>query len=150
MRKAYLIYISLLLFGLYACKKNDFIPPGMFQKVKCDYSQAYAPGLIPETTGPIYLFTKTYDANNRLSEITFRLRNVAYFPVDLYRYTVSYPQGHLVFTGMKGETVYNFAFNKQGQLDHVNGNDIRFIYTRNKLSEIVKGIESEPFIQMII
>jgi hypothetical protein len=148
MRKAYLIYISILLAGIFSCKKNDFIPAGMFQKIKCDYSQAYAPGLIPETTGPIYLFSKTYDVSNRLSQITFRLRNVAYFPVNQYSYTVSYPQGHMVFTGMKGETVYDFEFNKQGRLDNVNGNGYRFIYRGSKLTAIVNGVESAPFIQL--
>src|SRR6476661_1792063 len=105
MRKVYFFWLILLLAAMYSCKKNDLKGlNGFYNKNKCDYVQASAPGIIPETSGPIALFTKTYDASTRLQSIYSRFRNVATGIQYSFNLTVSYLPGKMIFLRDNGDT----------------------------------------------
>ena len=148
MRKAYSIWLLLLLTGIYSCKKNDLkVLNGMFNKNKCDYVQASAPGIIPETTGSIALFTKTYDASARLQSIYNRFRNVATGIQYSFNLSVSYQSGQMIFTRDEGDTTAVLNFSPNGRLTSAKSatpfyldwsyrREYNFIYAGNVLREI--------------
>jgi hypothetical protein len=147
MRKVYLACFLLILTAS-SCKKNDLKGlNGIFNKNKCDYVQASAPGIIPETTGPIALFTKTYDASSRLQSIYSRFRNVATGIRDSFNLAVSYLPGTMVFTRNNGDTTAVLNFSANGRLtsakaatpfylDWSHRREYNFIYAGNVLREI--------------
>jgi hypothetical protein len=168
MRKVYFACCLLLLAGIYSCKKNDLKGlNGIFNKNKCDYIQASAPGIIPETTGPIALFTKTYDASSRLQSIYTRFRNVATGIRESFNLTVSYLPGKMIFLRDNGDTSAVLNFSPSGRLttataatpfylDWSYRRDYNFIYSGNALREIqitgeVHSVDAGqwiPFIQL--
>jgi hypothetical protein len=117
MRKVYFACFLLLLSALSSCKKSDLKGlNGFYNKNKCDYVQASAPGIIPETTGPIALFTKTYDASTRLQSIYSRFRNVATGIRYSFNLTVSYQPGKMIFIRDNGDTSAVLNFGPSGRL----------------------------------
>jgi len=154
MRKAYLLWLIVLFTGFISCKKSDLKGfNGFINKNKCDYIQASAPGIIPETTGPIALFTKTYDASSRLQSIYTRFRNVATGIIENFNLNVSYMPGKMIFIRDNGDTSAILNFGPSGRLltataatpFYLNWSyrrDYNFIYTGNALSEI--QITGEP------
>jgi hypothetical protein len=148
MRKVYFTSFLLILTALSSCKKNDLKGMnGIFNKNKCDYIQASAPGIIPETSGSIALFTKTYDASSRLQSIYSRFRNVATGIRESFNLTISYQPGKMIFTRDNRDTTAVLNFSANGRLtsaivatpfylDWSYQRDYNFIYAGNVLREI--------------
>jgi hypothetical protein len=148
MRKVYFASFLLILTALSSCKKNDLKGMnGIFNKNKCDYVQASAPGIIPETSGSIALFTKTYDASSRLQSIYSRFRNVATGIQYSFNLNVSYQPGQMIFTRDNGDTTAVLNFSPNGRLTSAKAatpfyldwsyrRDYNFIYAGNVLREI--------------
>jgi hypothetical protein len=149
MRKALLNYLSLLLIVIAGCKRNDFENlPGALQKIKCDYIQASSPYLSMDHTLTVPLFTKVYNAQNRLEKILVRFRNVAtpfLYPSTL---DVSYPPGRVVFVREEdGDTAAVLELHPSGKVIRAQAatpfylgwefkRDYAFQYSGNRIQEI--------------
>jgi hypothetical protein len=169
MSKAPLIYLSILLILFASCKRNDFENlPGALQKAKCDYVQASSPYLSMDHTQTVPLFTKIYNAQNRLDKILVRFRNVAtpfLYPSTL---DVSYQPSRVVFVREEdGDTAAVLELHPSGKIISARAatpfylgwefqRDYAFTYSGNRLQEI--QIEEEdahthsrhwnPFVQV--
>jgi hypothetical protein len=148
MRKAYFIWLLLILTGINSCKKNDLKGlNGSFNKNKCDYVQATFLYTRPQLFGPIVLFTKTYDASLQLQSIYCQFRNVATGIQYSFNLSVFYQPGQIIFTRNNGDTTAVLNFGSNGRLirasaafpfypDWGGTGNYNFIYNGNKLREI--------------
>jgi hypothetical protein len=148
MRKAYFIWLLLLLATIISCKRNELKGlNGSYNKNKCDYEQATVHWDKPETYGPITLFTKSYDASSRLQSIYCQFRNVATGIQYSFNLTVSYQPGKMIFTRDNGDTTAVLNFGANGRLisastaypfypDWGGTRNYNFIYNGNMLTEM--------------
>src|SRR6476660_629942 len=168
MRKAYFIWLLLLLTTIISCKRTDLKGlNGSYNKNKCDYEQATVHWDKPQTYGPITLFTKSYDASSRLQSIYCRFRNVATGIQYSFNLNVSYQPGQMIFTRDNGDTTAVLNFSPNGRLTSAKAatpfyldwsyrRDYNFIYAGNvpreiQISGAVNSVDAGqwiPYIQL--
>lgn len=147
MEKIYLACLLTVVVITSGCKKNDVgnLPPG-FQKTNCDYSRAS----LTNKFQSVVLFSKSYDALDRLQKITVHFRSMV-TPTIPARPTLAvlYEQRRVIFINESNkDTAAVFELEPSGRISKAqtalfvvpmgwaNRHQFSFSYSGNRIKEI--------------